>query len=223
MRGILQFGWATAVALVAVHVCPPAYASTLSFDLTKSYQSGNACTGCGPFGTVTVSSVTANEVQITLTLAPGNLFAFGGAGKPLVFDVFGNPTITNFQVTTTPANAPPNGFTFTQAPPVIMADGTGTWNDAVSCGTCAGGTGGNISGTLSFLLTTATPISPASFVQNGMGLYFASDIGVSSGPTGDVAALAPVPLPAAAWLLLSGLGGLSAFARVTSPGNRHRA
>jgi hypothetical protein len=202
------------VALAAAFTCPPARATSLSFDLTRSFQGGHQCTGCGPFGTVTVSSLGTDEVQITLTLEPGEVFAFGGAGFPLLFDISGNPQITGFQVVTQPKNAPsPNGFTFSQAPPVIMADGTGTWNDAVSCSSCGGGTSSLISGTLSIDLTAASAISPFSFMQNATGLYFASDLGVPAGSgfnTGDVGAttITPVPLPAALLFLSSGLAVL---------------
>jgi hypothetical protein len=206
------------VALGVLLVNVPAKASTLTFDLTKSFQSGNTCTGCGPFGTVTVSSVTADEVQITLTPAPGGVYAFGGAGHSMLFDLSGNPTITDFQVVTAPTNSTAGDFSFSQAPPVIMADGTGSWNDAVTCGSCTG-TSMNIHGTLTVDLTAATAIAPSSFMKNANGLYFGSDLGVPNGSgglfTGDVAAtsVAPVPLPAAAWLMLSGLGGLGAMAR----------
>lgn len=40
-----------------------------------------------------------------------------------------------------------------------------------------------------------------------------SSIGVRDGFVGTIASIAPVPLPAAAWLLLSGLGGLSLLGR----------
>jgi hypothetical protein len=208
---------ARAAALIGVlgliGACP-ARAQSITANLTQSFQSGNTCSGCGPFGTVSVTTVTADEVMVTLTLAQGDLFSFGGAGHPLLFDISGNPTITSFSVVSEPTNAPPNGFTFSQAPPVIMADGTGTWNDAVSCASCPTGTGGNISGTLSFTLTASSAIAPSSFVTNANGLYFASDVGVPNGSggffTGDVGATAvsTVPEPATFSLIAVGLGTL---------------
>jgi hypothetical protein len=197
----------------------PARAQSITANLTQSFQSGNTCSGCGPFGTVSVTTVTADEVMVTLTLAQGEVFSFGGAGYPFLFDLSGNPPVTSFQVLSAPTNTTASEFTFSQAPPVIMADGTGTWNDAVNCSACAGGTGGNISGTLSFTLTASSAISPSSFVQNASNLYFASDIGVPNGSgsfyTGDVAAtsVSPVPEPTTCALMAAGLGALELIAR----------
>lgn len=107
------------------------------------------------------------------------------------------------------------------------ADGSGTWNSYISCDVCGSGTSPpQSSGPISFILEASTPLTPMSFVTNGNGYLFASDIGVpKSGRgyfTGDVVTagpLTPVPLPAAAWLLLSGLAGI----RFTRPGRSRAA
>lgn len=197
-------------------------ASTLlTADLTNSYQTGNTCSGCGPFGTVTVTS-TANpdEVLVTLTLEPNEVFAIAGgngAGKPLLFDIAGDPTNMTMQIVTAPAGTQASWFTLNQTHQMVMADGTGTWSDAIVCSShsCASGTSGGYSGTLAFDLIAQTPLTAASFVPNvanngkGGGLLFGTDIGENSF-TGDVAApgVTAVPLPATGWLLLSALGGL---------------
>ena len=174
------------------------------------------CTGCGPFGTVVVSSVTGqpSELSVTLTLTPGEVFASTGAGSALLFDIANNPTLSVSGVTA--------GFTFHQAS--THADGSGTWNTYIACNVCGSGTSPpQNSGPVSFILSVASgTLTPSSFVTNGSYL-FASDIGVpipKSSPvsytTGDVvtsSSLTAVPLPAAAWLLLSGVGGLGALTR----------
>jgi hypothetical protein len=196
----------------------------LTSDLTNSYMSGNTCTNCGPFGTVTVSSTSnPDQVLVTLTLEPSEVFAIAGgngAGKPLLFEIAGNPTNMTMTMVTAPTGTQASWFTLSQTHMMVMADGTGTWSDAIVCSSnsCANGTSGGYSGTLSFYLTAQTPLDQSSFITNvptngkGGGLYFGTDIGLTNGTgaTGDVAStsVTPVPLPASAWLLASGMLGL---------------
>lgn len=171
------------------------------------------CAGCGPFGTVTVSPVSGqpSELSVTLSLTPGEVFASTGAGSALLFDIANNPSLSVGDLT--------SGFSFHHAS--THADGSGTWNTYIACDVCGTGTSPpQNSGPVSFILSAAGgTLAPSSFVTNGNYL-FASDIGVPKGSggyfSGDVvtsSGLSPVPLPAAAWLLLSGLGGLGAMAR----------
>ncbi len=63
---------------------------------------------------------------------------------------------------------------------MTMADGSGSWNYSIQCTNstfCGTGTSNMVPGPINFDLTLASGISPASFVQNGKSLYFASDIG----------------------------------------------
>jgi hypothetical protein len=193
---------------------PPVMADNVTY--TTSLQSGNMCTACGPFGTISVSSVSGqpDELSVTLTLTPGEVFASTGAGAALLFNVNGNPSLSVDSLL-------PSGYTFSQPSAPIMADGSGKWNTEIICGICGNGTSPpTSSGPISFILVSSGALTPSSFVTNNNGYLFASDIGVpqSGGGyfTGDVVTsgpLAPVPLPAAAWLLISGLGGLGALAR----------
>jgi hypothetical protein len=205
----MLFAVLTAVPLSA------ARADTLTFDLTQCFITGG-CPTAGPYGTVTVSSVSSTEVSVDLQLTAGevyNIAGGNGAGKPLLFDITGDPVVTVTNLT--------SPFTFTRHL-MTMADGTGQWDYFIGCSTssCGSGTSGLVSADISFDVTLASGITPASFVQNANGFYFASDIGIPSGGgnyvTGDVAAPpgAAVPLPAAAWLLLSGLAGVAVFARM---------
>jgi hypothetical protein len=181
--------WATLLTIMALGLgsAQPAGATpvtTDTFDLTTDLCSGGC--GTGPFGAVTVSSVTADEVSVTLTLAKGEIFARTGAGDSLLFDLSGNPDITISNISpTSPA------FTVVRSSSggKIKAGGTGQWEYAVDCTGCGSGTSAPTSaGPLSFDITDVTGISPGSFVVNDKNYYFAADIMGTTGKTGDVAA-----------------------------------
>jgi hypothetical protein len=209
-----SLGVAAALGIVAMVNALPAVADSVTY--TTSLQSSNMCTGCGPFGTVTVSSVSGhpNEVAVSLTLTPGEVFANTGAGAALLFDVQGNPTLTVSGLT--------SAFSFVQPTSPIMADGSGQWNTEILCDVCGSGTSPpQDSGPINFILAVASgTLAPSSFVTNNKNVLFASDLGVPNGSggffTGDVVTkngLTPVPLPAAAWLMISALAGLFPWAR----------
>lgn len=205
--------WTAALlaAAIAMSYVPAASAATAVYDLTQSFCSSSC--GSGPFGTVTVTSVSSTEVHVSVVLAPSEVFAVTGAGSALLFDLAGNPTISISGLTP--------GFTAsgTASGQSTHAGGTGYWQYGISCTACGNGTSApRYSGPLSFNITVPGGITPASFVQNGKSLFFATDIGVLNATgggfsTGDVGAVRPVPLPAAAWLLVSGLACLTLFAR----------
>jgi hypothetical protein len=196
----------------------PAGASTVTFQLTTCFIS-TGCPTTGPYATVTVSSVNPDEVAVTLTLAPGEVFNIAGgngSGKPLLFDLSGGPSVPPLTISN--LTAP---FTFVNAP-MTMADGSGKWDYLIECtntAACGTGTSKALSGPISFDLSLSTGISPASFVQNKKSLYFAADIGIPTGggnyTTGDVGAppAAPIPLPPPALLLGSALLAACALAR----------
>lgn len=199
-----------AVALLASH---PVFASMATY--TTSLQSGNMCSKCGPFGTVTVSSVAGDpdELAVTLTLTSGEVFANTGAGAALLFDISGDPKLQVMSLL-------PSGYSFHDSS--THADGSGTWDSYISCDICGSGTSPpQSSGPISFLLEASVALTPSSFVtngSNGSGYLFASDIGVPDGSkgysTGDVVTSGPlmptpVPVPGAAWLLISGCAGLA--------------
>ncbi len=213
MRSWVSFKslWIAALLGIALVQVPLASASTLSYNLTTCFFS---C-GTGPYGTVAVSSLSSTEVSVNLTLASGEVFATSGSGKTLLFDLQGNPSISVTNLT--------SGFaaTSTASGQSLHADGTGTWQYWISCTLCGNGTSPpRDSGPVNFDVTVASGITPASFIENGYPLYFASDIGVPNGSgynTGDVGATSPVPLPATAWLLGSGLMVLAGTVRKRKP------
>ena len=122
----------------------PSFADTITFTLDNNTSSGNSCTNCGPFGTVTVNQLTANSVQVTETLASGVGFVNTGAGLSLQFNISGSPAITISNLT--------SGFS--QVSPVSKGD-FGTFSYAIDCGSLCGNGGNNpYYGTLSFTVTS---------------------------------------------------------------------
>jgi len=215
-----SIGMAATLAIASWVNVLPAAADSVTY--TTSLQSGNMCTGCGPFGIVTVSSIAGhtNEVSVMLTLTPdaGEVFAKSGAGAALLFDVQGNPALT--------VSGLSSSFSFVQptaAQGPIMADGSGQWNTEILCMVCRSGTSPpQDAGPISFILSVASgsTLAASDFVPNNNNFYFASDLGVPNGSggffTGDVItknALTPVPLPAPVWLMMSGLAGLLGWTR----------
>ena len=200
------------LGVIGVAAASSATASTLTYSLTDCFI-GGGCPTSEPWGTVTVTSLSSTEVSVSLMLAPNEVFNIAGgngAGKPLLFDISGDPTVVVSGL------APQ--FSLVQGM-MTMADGSGSWDYSIQCtssSVCGTGTSKMVAGPINFDLTLASGISPASFVKNAKSLFFASDIGIPTGggnyATGDVGAptATPVPLPPALVLLSSALlGGLS--------------
>lgn len=201
--------WTTALLAAGLTLSVPhARADVLTYPLSTC-QISKGCGSGTSFGTVTVASLNSNEVSVTLTLASNDVFAFGGAGQPLLFNVANDPAIAVSNLTSNLTNT----FAFNNVP-MTMADGTGKWDYYISCSSCGTGTSMSTTGpggtpvSLSFDVTLAG-ITPGSFTQSTKGFLFASDIGIPNGSggfmTGDVAATTPVPLPPSVILLGSAL------------------
>ena len=168
------------------------------------------------------------------TVSPGETFTFTWSVEPVSADTsvppltatYGRPYAASLQV---------GSFTYDwngAGPGNALAVG----NNPLPVGggdsltfTAAGNNGSgsqNALATLSFLSTDPGPLSGVSFPTLTTSLFtmfeqklFTFTINGGGGPlnvdgfNGMVTGVAPVPLPAAAWLLLSGLAGVGAFAR----------
>jgi hypothetical protein len=212
----------TAALMLVGSILAPASASTITYPLTSDFCSG----GCGtpPFGAVTVSSISSTEVSVNLTLAPHEVFAVSGAGDALLFDLSGNPSINVSSLTF--------GFTATQTASGgnSHADGTGNWQYSIDCTGCGNGTSPpQLSGPLNFDVTVAGGIAPSSFIQNGSGLFFATDIGTGCNPscsaTGDVGAptaVVPAPLIGHGLFVLLAVGGVLLGGKLLETWKKHR-
>lgn len=195
---------AAAVAGFAIAGTPSARAS--SYPLTTCDLS----TGCGPsgttYGSVTVTNITGG-VQVTLGLNSGDVFNFGGAGQPLMFELSGSGTITNI------SDPLDSNISFTAKSGSMMDDGTGTWTNWIQCKSgCGNGTNNAIPAALTFdIMGSGFTFSLNTPAGSNAPMYFGTDIGIPTSPgaktyyTGDVGATAVVPLPPSGALLGSAL------------------
>lgn len=199
-------------ALLSVSV---AQASTISYALDV-----NGCSaGCGtpPFGSIKLDDGGGGgTVTVSVTLADQEVFAGGGAGDALAF---------NLKSSATP------GLVITLQDPtnfqVGSADHTSAFGDfsySVVCKTCSGGKATNPPGPLVFTVTSTPGISLTDFTLNSKNYYFSSDIaallpgGTNTGNVGgdglSTTAAGPGPTPEPATILLSLAGfGLTGLAK----------
>lgn len=186
----------------------------------------------GGAGTITVLQLSMDEVQVSVALAPNNLFINTGHGThtPFAFNLAGpvatavnaGTGITVTAPTSAADCAPAAAPCFTPTYGSGSATPYGTLNEAFTYSGGNGGRGHGNDGPLVFTITGAgvgnvTPDGVFSaFVANSKGAIFAADLYIASDcSTGTVAAFAgtpggggshaTVPEPASLWLLGTGL------------------
>jgi hypothetical protein len=183
--------------LTGVALIPAAHATTFTFTCSST-SNCNA----GPFGTVSVvQGADANTVNVTETLAAGEVFANTGAGSALSYTLDKTATVV--------ANSLSAGFTASGA---NNASPFGNFGYTIVCSSCGSGTSSpQYTGPVTFSLYSATGLTAADFIVSSKGYYFAADIGLPDGTrftTGNVASKTAdpttTPEPGTWVMLLSG-------------------
>ncbi|MCW3473120.1 PEP-CTERM sorting domain-containing protein [Limobrevibacterium gyesilva] len=186
----------------------PAAADTATFVLTQDACSGTC--GTGPFGTIVLTEVSPFQVDVLVTLIPTAKFVATGAGDSLAFNLLSNPVVTITNITP--------GFA-SVASPKGMGGSYGYGVDCQVPSGCGSGASNPNPGPLAFSVIASTAIQISSFIANGAGIFFSSDIIGPNGKTGNVGARAgtvtvtPVPEPASMALIASGLAGIALVRR----------
>ena len=192
---------------------PWARADLVPLDLSQ-------CCGNGQFGNVTIEQgANSKTVDITLTLAPGEIFANTGAGDALGFNLTNPFSLVPGSLTTGFKLNGPDTFSY-----------AGSFLESIVCTVCGHGTSApQITGPLSFSLVSNTDLAPGDFLSNDQGFFFASDIGVPSASgglnSGVVAGndpMTPVPEPGSILLLMTASAAILLQVRRLRTLRRHR-
>jgi len=145
-------------------------AAPASADLMFSLSDGTTV-GPGNYGTVTVSQVDSDTVNVTVDLTSGVGFVSTGL-EPFTFNLDSSlATLTSSDITNITG-----GFALNATSP-IANDGAGTFTYGLTCTTAVCGQGGSapFAGPLTFDITL-TGITETSFIANASGNFFAADI-----------------------------------------------
>lgn len=168
--------------------------------------SGSAI-GTGSQGTVTLTQNGANEIDVTVDLAPGGkLVNSGGPHTPFVFNL-ASPETATVTILGGSSTAPAGFYVLSGEQ---AATPYGDFTNGIGYYGQNGGGHGN-AGPLYFSVVDASGITYADFVGNLLGYVFAADVLGTGGSTGSVAAtlIATTPLPAALPLFFVGILGVA--------------
>ena len=197
----------------AMLVSQPAVAAVATFTFSVD-GSTNTVLGSAPYGTVTVTE-NAGKLDFVQTLTGGFRIHDGNANhNAFAFSINSNPAVIISNLTAGFVAVSPDAGTSVTAPPF------GTFLTAIDCAAaCGSGFSGGFAGPLTFTVQAAGGLSLASLGFNtvsGNNIYFASDLIISNGNTGNVGALrnpGAVPEPATWAMMLVGFGAMGVSMR----------
>ena len=161
-----------ASAMAAAGIAGPASAdvficSSLT-DCTYNLDNfvGSGAPPPGPYGSIQIVQNGAN-VDVSVVLNPGDVFAVTGSGKDFLWDFHNDPTITVQLLGTSVGEF---AFLTNYSKPKV-----GAWDYGFECIACGNGTSPPQISALTFEIRNATL---SEFVQNASGFEFASDLGI---------------------------------------------
>jgi hypothetical protein len=150
---------------IGVFLVPVAKADLYTLDLSSSN-----CCGAGPFGTITVvPGANSNTLDVTVTLTAGDVFAkTGGWEKPVIGFLTSKPVTFS---------AIASGFSGDTHPPESFPS-FGSFQYTIDCDVCGNGTSSPQRSSTTFSVFSPTGLTPAAFIKNSSGYFWAVDIGV---------------------------------------------
>ncbi len=201
--------------LILAFTMDQAMAGTIEVgDLTGAIASGT-------LGTVTLTQVNPDEVDVSVALTTGIKFVTTGKHIGFAFNL--NTDILNAgQLNITLTGADATDFETNTSP--ISQSGYGSFTNGFKCIGCGRGGSSPVDGPLDFMVTDASGVGLTDFVANGKGYLFTADlIAVQTGATGPAgvrgvtrsggATGAAVPEPSSLLILGAGLALLRTVRR----------
>ena len=157
-------------------------------------------------GTVTLTQVGANEVDVVVALMNASFVSTGGPHNAFAFNLSDAPTSITITSPPTPLNFFSVGASGSNTP-------FGAFTNVITCPGCGPGASNANAGPLSFAVTDLDGISINDFIANAGGYFFSADVLGPSGGTGNIASngVSEAPLPAALPLFATGLGTMGLF------------
>ena len=212
-------GWVAAALMGAAALCPAvSSAAMVSYYLDQTnVDQGSLVDGIN-YAIVSIDDNTAGKITFTITpLSPLTSIAGTNFGlQTFDFNVSGTNPLHD---SPSPEWTLPANWTANVAPPPNQADGFGRFDAEVGDG------GTSRANPLVFQIDSSTGLTINSFPELSSGsaaqgnVYFAAHISgftdASGATSGYFGGSSLVPVPAAAWLLLSGLAGLGVTMRRT--------